>query len=81
MKTDLSLVLSQLPSCCQFFGNHFPSIFLHVFAVKVLVIFVKDKWMFLNCGRKFLFVSCYFVFDLFLREAIEQNIQSNAVRT
>ena len=31
--------------------------------------------------RKFPFVSCHFVFDLFIREAIEQNIQSNAIPT
>ena len=60
MKTDLSLVLSQLQSL--------------VFAVKVLVTFVKDNSISLNCNKKFLFASCHFVFYLFIREAIEQNI-------
>ena len=64
----------------QFFGNRFPSIFLPVFAVKVLVAFVKDS-IFLNCDRNFLFAGCHFVFDLFIWEAIEQNIQSNSIRT
>ena len=56
----------------QFFGNRFPNIFLHFFGVKVQVTFVKDNRMFLNCDRKFLFVSCHFVFDFFTREAINK---------
>ena len=56
MKTDLSLVLSKLPS--------------HVFAMKVLVTFVKDNRIFLNCDRRFLFVSCNF-FDMSITEVIE----------
>ena len=62
----MSLVLPQLPS--------------HVFVVKVLVTFVKDSIIYLNCDGKFLFVSSPFVFDLIIWEAIQQNIQSNAIR-
>ena len=50
----------------------------HVFVVKVPVTFVKENRIFLNCDRRFLFVSCHF-FYLFIREPIEQNIQSNAI--
>ena len=49
--------------------------------MKVLATFVKDSRIFLNCNRKFLFINSNFVFDLFIREAIEQNIQSHTVRT
>ena len=61
----MSLVLSQLPS--------------HIFVEKVLV--SPNNRIYLNWDRKFLFVSSHFVFDLFIWEAIEQNIQSNAIRT
>ena len=44
--------------------------------MKVFGSFVKDSRIFLNCNWKFLFINSNFVFDLFIREAIEQNIQS-----
>ena len=43
--------------------------------------FCKDNRIFLNWDRKFLIVSCHFVFDLFIREAIKQNINSNVIQT
>ena len=64
----------------QFFGNPFPVIFLHVFAVKVVVTFVKDNRIFLNCEKIILFITCHFVFDLSIRDAIEQYSQLNAVQ-
>ena len=72
MKTDLSLVFSQLPYCFFFFFTSLRG--------TSLLLFVKDSWIFLNWDRKFFIVSCHCVFDLFLREVIEQNIQPNAIR-
>ena len=76
-----SIIFLQLPLLFWEGEKMLPKHFFSRLCSKSPCCFCKDNRIFLNWDRKFLIVSCHFVFDLSIREAIKQNINSNVIQT